>query len=332
MPAVDIRPYTDRDGPSLSRIVGSLWADDVDMHDHAWFGPNRDEHSFARTLVAEEDGQPVGFASVWQSEIHYHPRDFRLAVAVERDSQGQSIGTALYDALCEGLCSWAPLRLRCLTAEDDLGARRFLEKRGWYVLLKSYQPVLPVGPIDLPALTWWTRELERVGYRFRTLADLAGAPQRDERITALCLEAYCEAHPQSPPTAPADVWKEIFLGRGCIEDAFFVAEINGRYAAFTSLRGGSAPGVMEAMWDGVAQADRPLAVPLRLALKAQEIAYARRHGIRELHWEVDSTDSAGMRLLDLLPFEHGPASLIWSCELAPVQQSSGGWTCAPGTW
>jgi RNAse (barnase) inhibitor barstar len=68
---------------------------------------------------------------------------------------------------------------------------------------------------------------------------------------------------------------------------------------------------MDSLWDGVSRAGRAVEVPLRLVLKAQEVAYARERGIRELYREVDSSDLADRHLLDGLPFERGIGYLVW---------------------
>jgi hypothetical protein len=63
----------------------------------------------------------------------------------------------------------------------------------------------------------------------RTLADLQSDLKREERVAALCLEAYADTHVFSPPTATLDEWQDIFLGEGYLEEAFFIAVRDGRY-------------------------------------------------------------------------------------------------------
>jgi hypothetical protein len=153
--------------------------------------------------------------------------------------------------------------------------------------------------------------LEQDGYRILALADMESDPQREARIAELCREAYADGHPFSPPTGPPAVWQETFLAEPHLQEAFFLAVKDGRYVAFSSLRPGEAPGVMAVMWDGVARSERPLEFPLRLALKTREAQYARSRNVTELHWEVDSTDLAGMHLLKVLPFRSRSAALMW---------------------
>ncbi len=306
-----IRNYEAQDEPELTSIVAALWPDDEDMRGHAYFGPDQDTPTYARTTVATRGQEPVGLASVYQNEWHYHPRDFRLSIAVSPGCQGQGVGAKLHRALMDKLSPRAPIRLRCLTREDHVASTRFFERHGYHVLLRSYSPILSVEAVQLDELGRYRSQLERAGYTFCTLADLCNDPQRDRRVTALCREAYGDTHPHSPPTAPFGAWRDIFLGNGTIEEAFFVAANDGRYAAFSGLRQGQKDATMNSMWDGVSRLDRAIEVPLRLALKACEIAYAREHRIRELHWEVDTTDLAGMRVLSVLPFEWGLAYLMW---------------------
>lgn len=156
------------------------------------------------------------------------------------------MGTKLYQTLLESVLPTLPKRLRCLTREKGVTSRRFLETLGYRVLLTSYSPVLFVDVVDLAELARYHESLRRAGYSFCTLAKLRD-PIRDRRITALCLEAYADTHVYRPPTASLDDWQTIFVGEGCLEDAFFVAKKESRYAAFSSLRKGDTDIAMEAM-------------------------------------------------------------------------------------
>lgn len=306
-----IRDYDEADSAALKRLVAAVWPDDEAMQEHAHFGHQQKTPTSAKTLVAVLDARPVGFASSYQNPLHYHPLDFRVSVVVDPNYRRRGLGSALYEELLKSLPLLLPKRLRCLTLEDSIAANGFLAARGYGVLLTSYTPALPVAAVSLAEMVSCQEMLELAGYSFCTLAELHGDPNRNERLAALCLEAYADTHTHSPPTASLRDWQDIFLGEHCIEEAFFVACSGGRYAAFSSLRRGETSTAMEAMWDGVSRSDRALEVPLRLALKAQEVRYARAHGVHKLHWEVDSTDIAGMELLKRLPFERGVGCLMW---------------------
>jgi len=309
-----IREYREDDRVSLRSIAEASVADE-DVRAHTHFGPTETVPAYANTLVAEQDGCCIGFASVFQNEFHYHPLDFRFCVVVHPMYRRRGVGVTLYHALLTSTLPGKPKRLRCLTCENDDVAEQFLKGLGYRVLLTCYTPVLKVAAVNLAKLTGYLCKLEHAGYRIVTLAELVSDDKRDERITALCLEAYADTHTFSPPTAPVAVWQEEFLGEDCLEEAFFVAVQDGRYTAFSSLRPSTTNSVMEAMWDGVSRAERALEFPLRLALKAREVAYARNQGVQELHWEVDSTDLTGMHLLNVLPFERGSGSHVWVNEL-----------------
>lgn len=165
-----------------------------------------------------------------------------------------------------------------------------------------------VGLAELQALAV---QLQKIGYTIHTLRELADAEVKDAELTTSCLEAYADTHPHCPPTAPRKERQAIFLGSGCLREAFFVVMKGGRCVGFSGLRRGDTPGLMESMWDGVARSERPLEVPLRMALKGQEVAFAQAAGVDVLNWEVDSTDLAGMHILDALPFERGPEYQVW---------------------
>jgi GNAT superfamily N-acetyltransferase len=305
-----IRDYRKSDEAALRSIVQDCIADD-DIRDHVRFGERETGPTYARTIIAEEAGRCIGFASAFQNPFHYHPVDFRFSVVVDPPCRRLGVGTALYRALLQATLPGKRKRLRCVTAEEDAAAAAFLTGLGYRVLLTSYTPVLEVAAVNPSEFAGNLHSLEQDGYRILTLADMESDPQRDARITELCLEAYADGHPFSPPTGPPAMWQEAFLGEPCLQEAFFLAVKDGRYVAFSSLRPGEVPEVMEAMWDGVARSERALEFPLRLALKAREVQYACGRAVKELHWEVDSTDLAGMHLLNALPFGRRSGARIW---------------------
>ncbi|HSW48777.1 MAG TPA: GNAT family N-acetyltransferase [Bryobacteraceae bacterium] len=305
-----IRDYHKRDEAALQSMV-EVSITDEDIRDHAHFGERETGPTYARTIVAEEAGRCIGFASAFQNPFHHHPVDFRFSVVVDPPRRRRGLGTALYHALLQSTLPGRRKRLRCVTAEEDATAAAFLKTLGYRVLLTSYIAVLEVAAVNPDELAGNLHSLERDGYRFLTLADIESDPQRDARISELCLEAYADGHPLSPPTGPPARWQEAFLGVPCVREAFFVAIQGDRYVAFSSLRPGKVPGVLEAMWDGVARTERALEFPLRLALKTREVQYARSRAVNELHWEVDSTDLNGMHLLKVLPFGRRSGACIW---------------------
>ena len=315
--SLHVKKYRTTDRVQLEQIILAAFLDDETMQEHARFGNEITTPTRFKTLVATFGDDPVGFASFYQNRLHYHPHDFHVSLVTAPEFQRKGIGRKLHQALVDAL-PYRLARLRVLASESSAGL--FLEALHYRPLLRSFGPELPVQAVDLEKYQAVSGALEANGYTFRTLANL-GAFDRGE-LVRLCLESYRDTHTHSPPTASEEVWDDIFLGEGCIDEAFFVALKDRSPVGFSGLRSGEQRGEMASMWDGVASSERALAFPLRLALKLREVEYARNVGVQTLCWEVDSVDLVGMQLLETLPFRTPPAYQVWVCDLpAPVSYS-----------
>ena len=306
---LQIREYRNDDKTYLKQIVLSVFGD-RDLRDRAYFGEACITPTQTKTLVAVVAGNPVGFTSFYQNPLHYHPHDFRVSVVVAPKFQHKGIGHKLHEALLNAL-PYSIARIRTITLEQT-SAELFFKTLNYKPLLRSFAPKLTVQAVDLSAYIHILTALEVSGYCFRTLAELDIA-QRYE-LVELCMSAYADIHTYSPPI-PSQEWASIFLGKDCIDKAFFVAIKDKSLVGFSSLQLGEHKGEMESMWDGVARSQRALEFPLRLALKLQEVEYAMKNGVCNLNWEVDSVDLVGMQLLEELPFTLPPAYQIWVREV-----------------
>lgn len=278
MSDVVIRPFLASDEPRLEALALAACGSD-DLLDHAVWGEARDVPPLARTFVALSADEPIGFVTVYQNVFHYHPRDFRVSFAVHPRYRRQGIGRALHNCALEALSQWnggnGPVRLRTLTRHTSAAVDCFLQELGYRRLLLSYRPTLIVDDGWPKKLGCIPHPLAAGGYTVHTLAELAARGVADATIVELCLEAYADTHTHSPPTGTLEQWRQVFLGDDCIREAFFVVLKDGKPVAFSSVRDGDNPEHMELAWDGVARSERAVEVPLRLALKAREIEFAR---------------------------------------------------------
>jgi GNAT superfamily N-acetyltransferase len=97
-----------------------------------------DEASY---LVAEEDGQPVGFAGAspgWVDQLYVLP-----------EAQGQGVGTTLLEAAVARRREAGDAELRLWTLEANDAGRRFYEARGWRLAPETRVVPHPPNPIDV---------------------------------------------------------------------------------------------------------------------------------------------------------------------------------------
>lgn len=301
---LELRDYKLTDSAQLEQLVATN-----NDSENTLFTEARTTPRYTRTIIAKLNEEIVGFATLYQNQLHYHPNDFRLSIVVSEEARKQGVDSKLHEAVIKDL----PVELARVRAAspEHSASSAFFETLGYYPLLRSYSPSLNVNSIETDKYDNVLKALRRSGYHITNLAELG----RDatQSLVDLYFQVYADNHTHSPPT-PDEDWQDIFLGEDVVDEAFFVAIRKGVPVGFSSLQAGE-PHEMESMWDGVDVSERALAYPLRLALKLREVSYAKQKGITTIHWEVDSTDLVGIQLMKTLPFEAGSAQQIWTCEV-----------------
>ncbi|QCR35309.1 GNAT family N-acetyltransferase [Nissabacter sp. SGAir0207] len=127
-----IRPYQEADRPFLRTLYLAArkqawpW-----LESHDWRLEDFDRAVLGETvLVAEHEGRPVGFASLFEAENFLH----NLFVAPE--AQGQGAGLALLQAAQETFTSTGALK--CLVRNTD--ALAFYCRHGWHKVSRGTAP------------------------------------------------------------------------------------------------------------------------------------------------------------------------------------------------
>lgn len=103
MPAAGLRPFLVSDTPALAALLSAavfeLMEDDYDSDQlEIWAAPVDDEDAFAKrlsgalTLIAERDGEAVGFIALTENRVIE-------MLYVRPDIAGQGVGTMLCDAI-----------------------------------------------------------------------------------------------------------------------------------------------------------------------------------------------------------------------------------------
>lgn len=117
-----IRDYRDSDRTSCAAVYERAW-NGLFPGTRRSISPEQLEFETngERMLVAELNGEILGFASYWE------PDSFLHHLHVDPDYQGQGIGTALLRRV--GLLGTGKMSLKCQTA--NFGARRFYSHHGF---------------------------------------------------------------------------------------------------------------------------------------------------------------------------------------------------------
>ena len=91
--------------------------------------------------IAELDGEPVGSVSLGE--------DFLRTLYVIPSQQSTGVGSALHDLALERLRDRGVRRAKLWTLEQNHGARRFYERRGWELTDETRVVPYPPNPTDV---------------------------------------------------------------------------------------------------------------------------------------------------------------------------------------
>lgn len=272
----------------------------------------------AFTLVALEEGEVVGAASVYQNPGMYHPRRFVLEGAVHPGRQGRGAGGALWAAVRARLVAHAAETVRTLVREDHPLASGFLVRRGFVPGKRYFTSALDLSTFD--EAPYWALEerLAGQGVRVRSLTELraAGTPDLTARLHALMSDVRADV-PRSEPATPLsrDVFKEAVLGDpGLLPDAYLIAEdASGEWIGQTTLfRSEASPDLLFTGLTGVTREARGRGVATLLKLRA--IRAGRALGGALIRTDNASDNAPMLAINDRLGFVRDPASVSWRLE------------------
>jgi len=183
----------------------------------------RDPGRLCLRFLAEIEGRAAGFLSCIETDAYNGHRAFSMNIAVLPDLRRQGLGTALFRRLAaelsgpavpaasEALTSAASpaaaeAPVRAILCADGYticpGGMRFLEGLGFRETWRETPVLLDVAGCDSSALPGLLASLESKGLRIRSLAELAGDPDRDRKL----YELYDSAKRQVP-TEDGYLWE-----------------------------------------------------------------------------------------------------------------------------
>jgi len=304
------RSYKPTDAPAIDQLLHAIWNDDSGARryyapDSALDNPDAFHHTIVVEPVQGSATAVIAFGNV--SHELTQPTHAFLNLNVHPNFQHQGIGTALFHQLTTHLASRAAYPILTATYENQAHAIAFLQKWGFQEQMRTFLPHLDVAEVKLDILVQKAVALSERGYHIMSMAAASADPARDQKLADLLYEIYAAMHPINPPgPVMYEQRREIFLS-DLLPEATFIAVQQNDYAAVGTLHESERPHALDFGLCGVSQAYQANALELGLAIKAHEIAFARRHQVKRLVAEIDSTDTLGMQLLATLPFHHRPA-------------------------
>ncbi|WP_049889340.1 GNAT family N-acetyltransferase [Natronolimnohabitans innermongolicus] len=136
---MELRPAALEDREEIRTVARETWHDTYDELDAEtidetvddWYGDERLERALSEPgtafLIAERGDEIVGFTHGVVSEAEGDV----LRMSVHPDHQGEGIGTALHERLCEDLQDFNMRQMRAIDLASNEGGQEFYEKQGF---------------------------------------------------------------------------------------------------------------------------------------------------------------------------------------------------------
>lgn len=136
-------------------------------------------------LVAELNGQVLGYATAVHMLELYHPQKFWMMVYVHLAHLRQGIGSALYKALLQALTPFKPNAFYSDTSEDWPHGLAFFAKHGFAETSRTWESWVNPQEFDPTPYQGVLAQVRQQGFVLRTWDELAFDAQRDHKYWQL---------------------------------------------------------------------------------------------------------------------------------------------------
>jgi mycothiol synthase len=171
---MNIREFTESDYPGYLAASNAIYSDYPETETERRFQDESREAKIRwKRLIAEENGEIVGYAEWMNDSWSFHPQKFHLTVGVAPARQGAGVGKALYVAALESLAPLEPIVARGEAKETDERALRFLAERGFTENMREWESRLDPATFDAQNFAEYTERVASQGLTIKSLAELS---------------------------------------------------------------------------------------------------------------------------------------------------------------
>lgn len=277
-------------------------------------------------LVAEQSGRIVGVGHVGHDDFAFEEWRYFGGVTVHPDARRRGVGSALYGALMDRARERGAQDIRSMLSDQDRDApgRAFLAARGFTRTWDRFESRLNTAGADLDAFDDLMGAVAAGGVQLRSVADLAGDPERDRRLWELDWQLFQDVPMgQTLTRRPLDAWlKQELHDPTFSHELSFVAvrpELNdpltGPYVGYSTLMSNPAGFYVIGM-TGVRREERGRGVAKALKVAAMRALAAAGGG--EIRTFNDPPNRAMLNMNRALGFQRGPTHSRYELHLDPV--------------
>ncbi|OLC30301.1 MAG: hypothetical protein AUH31_04855 [Armatimonadetes bacterium 13_1_40CM_64_14] len=308
-----------RDYGSLVRVSNASFPDEPRTAEEWSYEDarlDRSRYHLERHIAVDTRDEIVGHAGLGHMPWNFHPHKYWVEVCVHPRHRGRGVGEALWARLVASLRARGARVARSHIRADHIDGVRFAERRGFVEVMRKWESRLTVGAFDFERFQPLLDRVLACGVRMTTLAD-ERARDRDSlhRIYEMEQEISRDV-PLPDDYTPIDF--TTFLDHAvttplALNDAFFLAVVNGMYAGLSVLSKAAAGDWLTQGLTGVRRPFRGRGVAT--ALKLKTIAYARGYGAREIRTYNEINNAPIVAINEKLGFIRKPPWLTYAKEL-----------------
>lgn len=254
---------------------------------------------FRRWWLAEEEGQPVGFAYARQFPQIYDPGKMHVGVVVAPNARGRGVAHTLLQSMAASLERLELTSIWMLLREPDQASLEWAGRRGFLRDQRTWESAIDPRGFPLETLPGLLARLSATGISIRTLAQLQKEdPTWPRRIYELDCQVTRDAPLSSGFTPPG---MQVFIDQRVVNPAvvpegFHVASAHGQYVGYSCQFASPSPKIWHTGMTGVLRPYRRQGVATAMKLLGLQCAQAR--GIERVMTSNDASNH-GMLALNL---------------------------------
>lgn len=298
-----IRDFTEDDYPALARILREVnpnYPATAESLQHEYTSLRESAvNPHIRLWLAEQSGEAIGMAGLWQFPGMFHPDRYSADVAIRPAFRHQGTGTALARVLETHLQERGAKEILAGAYENWPDSLNFLARYGFTEVMRFFDNVLDLSSVNFA--DWQSEMALSGGLRALSFADL----QRElgaEQATRAYYDAFAEARADVPRTGEAtefthdDFRKRFETPRACPDLIYLALTPAGEVVALSELWNSDAgPHRLEIGLTGTRRQWRRKGLALALKLHGMQAAHAQ--GVGEL-WTGNATTNVPMLALN----------------------------------
>ncbi len=314
---VEIRDFRDADYPGLQEVYNATYPEhresleEMKHWDETW---DHTRYERRRYVAETADGEIVAFGEWGHSPAVFHPRKFWIEVDVHPSQRRRGIGTRLWNHAVRALDEFDPLQLRANARETSPESIRFLERRGFVEVMRTWESVLDLTAFDPSPFGRYFEGLEDI--EFTTLAAEEGSrPDLHEALYEQETSLMSDVPLPGPYTPISfEMFEGWFDDPGSLPDGYFLAKEGGDYVGKCVLVAQmESEGELTHGLTGVAKTHRGRG--LAMALKVTALQWAKEQGYTRVRTWNDSMNVGILAINEKLGFQREPAWITYVKEL-----------------